>query len=355
MSNFVDSVAGFLLGKRNVVGVGFGEKWVGGVNTGVGAVLVFVSRKEDVGRLSACDVVPGSVGGVVTDVVGRTGVISSLGLTGRSRPVCGGVSCGHLKVSAGTLGGWFLDGDGDVVGLSNNHVLAWENLAKSIESHGDGPTGGHLVFQPGAYDSGDFGNNKVGKLKSFIRLVRGGNVEDSAVLKPFGLDLVEAGVDGVGVPVGFNDDLRVGDLVQKVGRTTGFTTGRVIAVDGVVSVQYSRRLGVLSFRDQVITSAMSAGGDSGSLMLDMGGRVGGLLFAGSSQVTVFNKIKYPRESYGLSIYDPSPLVEDFSYTLVVDGVSEVSGDVGGYAGLLVRARRLAREGRVVSFSVGYSA
>jgi hypothetical protein len=46
----------------------------------------------------------------------------------------------------------------------------------------------------------------------------------------------------------------------------------------------------LSFTDQVITEHMMDGGDSGSLGLDMNKNLWGLGFAGSDELTVFNKI-----------------------------------------------------------------
>jgi hypothetical protein len=73
--------------------------------------------------------------------------------------------------------------------------------------------------------------------------------------------------------------------VAKVGRTTGPTQGRIsaIEVDDVV-VEYD--VGEVSFDDQIEiestgAGAFSAGGDSGSLILDEEFRACGLLFAGS--------------------------------------------------------------------------
>ncbi len=44
------------------------------------------------------------------------------------------------------------------------------------------------------------------------------------------------------------------------------------------------------FKNQILTTNMSAGGDSGSLLVDYGGRAVGLLFAGSWAITVHNHI-----------------------------------------------------------------
>jgi hypothetical protein len=77
------------------------------------------------------------------------------------------------------------------------------------------------------------------------------------------------------------------EQVEKVGRTTGHTRGRISAVevDGVV-VQYDSC--VRSFDDQIeiegLTGAFSGGGDSGSVIWRSADRAPlGLLFAGSTE------------------------------------------------------------------------
>jgi hypothetical protein len=81
------------------------------------------------------------------------------------------------------------------------------------------------------------------------------------------------------------DDVDPDDVVEKVGRTTGHTRGRITAVevDGV-GVQYDD--GLHTFDDQVevegLRGAFSAGGDSGSIVWRSHDRAPlGLLFAGS--------------------------------------------------------------------------
>jgi len=61
------------------------------------------------------------------------------------RPAPIGVSTGHPRVTAGTIGCRVKDSSGRVYALSNNHVYAWENKASA----------GDNVLQPGAYDGGD--------------------------------------------------------------------------------------------------------------------------------------------------------------------------------------------------------
>jgi hypothetical protein len=57
-----------------------------------------------------------------------------------------------------------------------------------------------------------------------------------------------------------------------------------------VSVDYGGKIG--TFKDQLMSGAMSAGGDSGSAVLDMQKRVVGLLYAGSDSTTIMNPIQF---------------------------------------------------------------
>jgi len=77
-------------------------------------------------------------------------------------------------------------------------------------------------------------------------------------------------------------DLKVGNVVHKVGRTTGVRRGRVTALelDGV-AVEYD--IGVLTFDNEIEgsgTRSFSDAGDSGSLIVDDDMRGAALLFAG---------------------------------------------------------------------------
>lgn len=342
-----------LLNKKNVVAVAKGEKWTKGKNTGEEALLVFVDKKVPKDQLSSADLIPEKINGQKTDVVGKTGTIVAQSFTQRVRPIPGGYSCGHLEVTAGTMGGWFLDNDGDLVGLSNNHVLANENNAIVAGQHFRGKERlGDTTLQPGVYDNRRWKRNRVGRLKSFVRLTDK-NFQDAAIFKVKNKAVVDPEIHLIGQPVGFRDDVKVGDVVQKTGRTTRHTTNKVIATDGVVRVQYGRSLGVLDFEDQIITNDMSRGGDSGSLLLDMNNNIVGLLFAGSNTVTIHNKIKYPREQWGLKIYNPNPLEESFTATLTVNGTNKTIPEMGDLNSLVAKSRKLAKEGKTVSLDISY--
>jgi hypothetical protein len=197
----------------------------------------------------------------------------------RTRPLVPGLSVAHPTVTAGTLGGFVRVG-GRLAILSNNHVLA----ASDTASVGD------PVLQPGPSDGGDPASDRVATLTAFERFTADGraNLVDAAVavvdaevpLEPGRFPGGPLGADPLQV-----DDVEPDEQVEKVGRTTGYTVGRVSAVevDGV-AVQYDQ--GVYTFDDQVeidgVTGGFSAGGDSGSVIWRSRDRAAvALLFAGS--------------------------------------------------------------------------
>ncbi len=82
----------------------------------------------------------------------------------------------------------------------------------------------------------------------------------------------------------------VGQTVKKTGRTTNFTTGRITTVNATVDVNFGGgRIGRM--KDQIITTNMSAGGDSGSLVMTLDNVAIGLLFAGSGVSMIANQIE----------------------------------------------------------------
>jgi len=106
---------------------------------------------------------------------------------------------------------------------------------------------------------------------------------------PISEDIVRNDILEVGVPK-YSGEVSVGMKVIKSGRTTGFTDGIVRATDAFVSVSYGGGK-VAGFKNQIITTKMVEGGDSGSLLLKEDKETAvGLVFAGSDTTGVMNKI-----------------------------------------------------------------
>ena len=295
----------YLLGRRNVVACGVGFKETERGITDEPCVVVSVTRKMPEAQLSPADIVPKKLGEVKTDVV-ETGVIRALqGHKDRWRPAPGGVSIGHADITAGTLG-CLVTRNGELFILSNNHVLANSNAAQR----------GDPIIQAGRYDGGAL-DDQIAALEDFIPLNFGAspatcsaatgvesflnwlakllgsshrvmafqevpdrNLVDAAIARPLSDDLVEKRILEIGVPQGTRD-VTLGARVKKSGRTTGFTTGRIIQIDVTTRVSYEG--GTAIFEEQLMAGSMSQGGDSGSAVLDEDDFVIGLLFAGKRE------------------------------------------------------------------------
>lgn len=278
--------------KNNVVGMGIGVKWVNGQPTGEPALIVFVREKVPLGELSMTDAIPQTLSGMQTDVL-AIGAPQALKLTNRIRPVRGGFSVGHPSISAGTLGCSVYERS-DLPNryylLSNNHVLANSNKA----------TIGDPILQPASADGGSQPEDVVGPLARFVEIEleppisrdQQQNKVDAAIAE---VDMaeVERSIHWVGDIRGWRraNDVEVGTPVQKTGRTTGFTLGRVTAIQSTVDVHFDHNQ-VARFHDQLMLTPMSEGGDSGSLITTHDNVALGLLFAGSSQATIANPIEY---------------------------------------------------------------
>jgi hypothetical protein len=220
------------------------------------------------------------------------------------RPVPIGVSTGHPDITAGTIGARVKNAKGEVYALSNNHVYADENEA-SI---------GNEVLQPGPYDGGGsypLRDDVIGSLFDFEPIVfstSASNVIDAAIALSTKELLGNATPSGgYGVPKSATISPRIGQKVMKYGRTTSLTEGRVYAINATVNVGYDS--GTARFINQIIITpgSFSAGGDSGSLIVD-NGRLStdrlkpvGLLFAGSDIFTVANPIGPVLQMFGVTI------------------------------------------------------
>ncbi|HOT92595.1 MAG TPA: hypothetical protein PLJ78_11430 [Anaerolineae bacterium] len=301
--------------RRNVVACGLGYKSSEGQSTGDLSLIVSVTRKLPKDQLAPQDLIPKSVEGMLTDVVetGRIRAQIPENPKGRFRPAQPGISIGHHDITAGTFG-LLVHRHGEPFILSNNHVLADANAAQigdTIYQPGpaDGGTAADRIATLAAFEALDFGDspsqcnvaNTIASWLNFLARVSGSdhrlqavqqaggvNTMDAALARPDTVDLVMPAILGIGMPVGVAG-IELGQPVQKMGRTTGLTQGYVTQINVTVNVDYAGR--TARFTDQILTSSMSSPGDSGSGILDLDRRVVGLLFAGSTSVTIFTPIQ----------------------------------------------------------------
>lgn len=227
-----------------------------------------------------------------------TGVIDAESHRFRMRPAPGGISVGHFRVTAGTLGclvtGNRAPRNRRRMILSNNHVIANSNSARI----------GDCISQPGRADGGSCPRDQIAVLERFARInfARGSfNYIDAATgwawpdrVRPEHIYL--SGGRRRLFRVGRSPVApRVNMIVGKTGRTTQLTQGRITAVNVTVNVNFGGGR-VAQFRDQIAVRGFngnfSAGGDSGSLIWQWtrGLPPVALLFAGGGGTTFGNRI-----------------------------------------------------------------
>lgn len=284
-----------LLAKENVVGVAMGYKVAKGKDTESLSIIVLVEKKVKEQDLKAkAQMIAAKYDGVTTDVQ-EVGRIEALAFTARVRPARPAYSIGHYKITAGTFGCLVRDRCSPcrTYILSNNHVLANSNAASL----------GDPILQPGPVDGGTYSADVIATLSRFVKISFGDpnayNLVDAALALPDDQRLVIAPIVGTGIPTG-TVEATLGMEVVKSGRTTETTVGKVTGLDAIVAVNYG--VGVAYFRHQVITTNMSQGGDSGSLLLSKTDRKAtGLLFAGSNVVTIHNNISDVLMALGVEV------------------------------------------------------
>ena len=306
-----------LLKRPNVVGVGVGLRRRGGRLQDEVCIIALVRRKRPATALAPEAMVPSEIDGVPVDVLEVGDLIAQVDRKARLRPVPGGVSLGHYQITAGTFGCVVRDqaGGGRLI-LSNNHVLANGNEASPEDP----------ILQPGAADGGREESDTLALLERFAPLaynhepatcsvarfvVAAGNFIAGAIgskhrLESYREDAqavnrVDAAVARPLLDSDISDEIleigrvsgttaaSLGMAVRKSGRTTGLTTGQVTVLETTVDVDYGGK--TARFEGQILSGPMSQPGDSGSLLVAASSlQAIGLLFAGSSQVTIYNPI-----------------------------------------------------------------
>lgn len=323
-----EAVEDFLVPQKmlpNVVGMGVGVKWSNGQPTGEPALVVLVTHKVADETLSKAELVPRKLADMQTDVLsvghlfaGGSKVPEAINqpLVKYTRPAKGGYSVGHIDITAGTIATVVYDilpggstnppahGTGIPTKyyiLSNNHVLANSNNASP----------GDPIVQPGPLDGGVMPQAKIATLSRFVPIAieptvpraQHNNLVDAAIAEGPFQDLNRE-VYWIGHVRGWRRkaNVTVGTMVKKTGRTTDFTVGRITALNATLDINFGQGR-VARFKDQIVTTNMSAGGDSGSLVTTMDNVAMGLLFAGSSAATILNHIENVRALLKVEVAD----------------------------------------------------
>jgi hypothetical protein len=305
-----------MAGYDNIVGAAIGLKQRGGKRLSQVGVSVYVRRKLPLDKVATEARVPPEIGGIPTDVEETGEVRAGAAIQPaappteyqqRHRPTPAGVStivCDHH--GAGTIAGLVRDAQGRTYLLSNNHVLARANQSPLN-------TG---VAQPGLTDAGVCPADVVANLSKFIQIEFGSfNFVDAAIAQVVvGSCIPQMRRQGNNVQL--NPPVTapaLGLAVQKSGRTTGWTTGTIVAVDAQVTVTYADfGRGDADFisqtRIQGNAPPFSARGDSGSLVTTVAGdHPVGLLFTSDNAGSFANDLDMVLRDLGNEIPQLNPL------------------------------------------------
>lgn len=285
----------------NVVGVALGRRERNGRTLDEPALVVCVAEKRAPGELDPGEKLPSVYrkgrGSIPVDVQ-ETGPMYATAYSAYERPAPSGISVGHFRITAGTLGTLVDDlGDGKTCILSNNHVLANENNA----------TPGDPILQPGPYDGGIYPLHQIATLRRFvpINFSGGSNRVDAAIALPLNPALVQNQMKNGRMPVisanhpavgllfagskygtllnPISDVLNslgicflggskaafppvTGEPVEKVGRTSEYTASEIALFDARMTVNYTGGK-VANFEGLIFCRpSFASGGDSGSIV-----------------------------------------------------------------------------------------
>lgn len=223
-------------------------------------ITVGVLNKKPIDEIPLDERVPSQIEGILTDVIElrpKLSLYSPVYL-----PICGGISIGNtISESAGTLGGIFWDNANQCLcGLTNFHVAAAGDTPMVPDAYIVHPSGD----DDGLMDS----TQRIGKTTRYAI-----NEYADACIFTLTKDSVLSILGSHAVlPSAGNPDL--GDVLEKVGRSTGTTQGEV-TYSGLVIVDYSEygydsitmeMVGISPLEDPDET--IVDGGDSGSVWYD---------------------------------------------------------------------------------------
>lgn len=306
----------------NFTGCGIGLRQRGGCPTDEPAVIAMVTKKLPAGAISRSRLLPATVqaggrswGVDVVEVGPLTfsarSVQATAGpqehgpITGSFRPLvqgCGVSDVGGPKNFTGTLGSMVRDtSDNTICILGSNTVLAQNGLASGSQKH---------VVQPGTADGGG-SSDEVAVLKRYIPFTTSGqNQVDAAIAQIQGVSYSQDVADGLMKPIsathpavgmcsfsdvqGLNCFLtpiqtvvnalgveflpgsscivapQIGMHIEKVARTSGYTSSTVDALEAQVKVSDPDTGRVLVFGGLIWTQAFQLPGDSGAVACEGG-------------------------------------------------------------------------------------
>lgn len=355
----------------NVVGIGWGPKVSNGQETGENCLIFSVEEKKSLEELSPSEIIPQTLSieniDVKTDVqVLQTYVPCLVNCHStsplvepvksnriRSRPLRAGSEGGTWNTLMGTLGTFVVDkNDGQIVGLTNNHVIANQYIAHFREKNASGFTNTSDIsaHQPiGTYKT-NFTNDYIGKCK--IPIVFGGikidpfrttlqAICDASTISLSSYDLINStSLQPLGFeyppPYQFATDEEIDSLLNSSSPNYAapiFKSGRTTGPIGFPGNTFSCSVSVYEFNDVSVGPYLKGysvyfpncckirgnviptmGGDSGSAVYALFDQLNptlsawklvGLIFAGSidNSTGIFCRIPYIADALNIAPWD----------------------------------------------------
>ncbi|MCD3274555.1 hypothetical protein [Clostridium botulinum] len=283
IANICDCEYKYFLNKRNVVGVGLGYKIKNGFYTNQLCVQVLVSRKLPQNQLNSNDMIPVIYKGIPTDVK-ETGCFTACSFNKKIRPVLGGYSISaNMNKINGTVACLVTNGVSKFA-LSTNHVLANINILPMKSP----------IVQPAYLYGGHAPTDTIASLHKYIpiRFIKGHEEPTNSTDCALGLlsksNILSDKIALIG-KVTCVKSPKLNEQVRKIGASTELTTGTITSINTTFRVNYSDDKRAL-FKDQIITTSMGGGGDSGSILVNKNNCAIGLLFSASPDSTGFNRL-----------------------------------------------------------------
>jgi hypothetical protein len=217
---------------HNIMGVGIGRKWTGGLPTGEPALIILVRRKFADADLVDSHRLPDEIAGVATDVIETGRFCLFRNPRARWRPYQPGCSIGPENLAdpvpmAGTFGAIVRDR-----AQQQLHLLSAAHVLTNFGGISDPQA---PIFQPSLLDFGT-ANDVVGQVGRCELWTLHGDVTLDAglatLLQPGG---ATNDIPAIGRVAG-TAAMHIDDAVEKVGRTTSYSQGAVIAtgIDGLL-------------------------------------------------------------------------------------------------------------------------
>jgi hypothetical protein len=287
----------------NVVGVGIGEKITDGKFTNALAVKLFVRIKHAKSSLSPEHLLPTSIAGLPIDIdeVGLLRPLTDPDPHQQYNPAQPGCSVGfeyppgQNDKMAGTFGAVVRNGAGELFVLSNSHVLAREGLLPK----------GAPIYQAGLLDLPPGATKRqIATLSDFQPYTAAPLKIDAAIAKALAPNLLSPEILVIGAPQGVAN-ASVDMIVQKFGRSTRNTVGRIVSTTTDVTLPYET--GNFTFTEQIMIEGLNGslfadGGDSGALVLERSTNMAvGLIFGGSSTHVVANHLTDVLQAFNVTL------------------------------------------------------